>query len=123
MTAREWKPGDRALLPVVVEKAVWPYVSVRWTTTDDSLAESGVTDRQGWALPADLIPDTRRPDWLPGRPGDVAEWGGERWAYGVDESGVAAWWPLHDTDNTNMYDDDVPADAVLVLPAKTREAS
>lgn len=110
MTAREWKPGDRALLPVVV---------VTQGGSLPAVVETAVAKWQYNVHPSDLIPDDRRPSWLPGQPGDVAEWGGKRWA----RDGLR-WWRFSETDHTAGYeDDDVPADAVLVLPAKTREAT
>lgn len=116
----EWKPNDRALLPVVVEKVTDAgYVRIRWTTNLPTI------ERAGWTRPDDLIPDDRRPSWLPGQPGDVAEFEGQRWACLV-EDGDPAWICLTGeyADMTdNRADDDVPAGAVLILPAKTREAT
>lgn len=110
MTAPEWRPGDRALLPVEV---------LVLGDGDGAIVVKSFGRTEHIVLARDLIPDTRRPSWLPGQPGDVAEWGGQRWmrrrerwcAVGVD-SRLSA---LAD-------DDEVPADAVLVLPAPTREA-
>ena len=106
---RTWQPGDRALLPVVVDAVDVGMDRV----VRVSLAGTPYTADVD---PEDLIPDDRRPSWLPGQPGDVAEWGGKRWA----RDGLR-WWRFSETDHTAGYeDDDVPADAVLVLPAKTR---
>lgn len=112
---RKWKPGDRALLPVVVEQKVGEYLRVKWTTVEVGLAESGVIERGGWANAEDLIPDDRGPSWLPGQPGDVAEFDGKRWLRQADN-----WW-FDVSGEGGTTDDDVPADAVLVLPARTRE--
>ena len=68
----------------------------------------------------------RRPEWLPGQPGDVAEFTADaenehgdpvhatRWM-----RGRLGWWAPGMGGNW-ISDDDVPADAVLVLPAPTR---
>ena len=82
---------------------------------------------------ADLISDDRQPDesptstnWLPGHPGDVADFTADaeneygdpvhatRWM-----RGRLGWWAPGMGGNW-ISDDDVPADAVLVLPAPTR---
>lgn len=114
MTEREWKPGDKALLPVTIVSRC-PDTEPWWEVDVGS-------EKDGYRMSvraANLIPDDRRPSWLPGQPGDVAEWGGKRWA----RDGLR-WWRFSETDHTAGYeDDDVPADAVLVLPAKTREAT
>lgn len=111
----DWTPktGDRALLPVVVA----------WVGPDGSAVVDaalnvggGRSARDIAALPGELIADTRRPSWLPGQPGDVAEWGGRRWGMGGN------WWHpiISEPGSPSIRDDEVPADAVLVLPAKTR---
>jgi hypothetical protein len=110
VTAREWKPGDRALLPVtVVDQSSDDWVKVELPN------RLGPVDLRP---NTDLLPDTRPPSWLPGQRGDVAEWDGQRWMRG------RRWWWVDDEDfaTHSMSDDDVPADSVLVLPAKTREA-
>ena len=116
MSAREWKPGDRALLPVTVDGVdVGMDRVIRVALPGGLYAEVD---------PEDLIPDDRRPSWLPGQPGDVAEWGGERWAARDDGDGVGHYWVrLTGEYGAIDSDADVPADAVLVLPAKTREAT
>lgn len=78
---------------------------------------------------AAAFPDERRPDWLPGcQPGDVADFTADaeneygdpvhatRWM-----RGRLGWWAPGMGGNW-IEDDAVPADAVLVLPAKTWEA-
>lgn len=110
MTAREWKAGDRALLPVVVVGSP-DGVNVSFRLPDFDLTFATVRS-------TNLIPDDRRPSWLPGQPGDVAEWGGGRYVY------TDVWYRIDREDHTSgVSNKDVPADAVLVLPAKTREAT
>jgi len=108
VTAREWKAGDRALLPVVVVGSP-DGVNVSFRLPDFDLTFATVRS-------TNLIPDDRRPSWLPGQPGDVAEWGGKRRGRSAD----GEWWNFADSVWEAATDDDVPADAVLVLPAKTR---
>lgn len=64
---REWKPGDRALLPVVVTETN--------VGMDGLIRARGLGGCTGYVIldPEDLVPDDRRPSWLPGQPGDVAE--------------------------------------------------
>ncbi len=110
MTECEWKPGDKALLPVVVDAVdVGMDRVVRVSLTG--------TPYTADVDPEDLIPDDRRPSWLPGQPGDVAEWGGHRW------SCFGSYWVCLTTPVERVGDDDVPADAVLLLPARTREVT
>lgn len=113
VSAREWKPGDRALLPVVVAHDTDP------TRSRGLISVESGDDRLHAVYPGDLIPDDRRPSWLPGQPGDVAEWGGQRWMRRRER------WCAVSVDSclsSLAEDDEVPADAVLVLPATTREA-
>lgn len=119
MSAPEWKVGDRALLPVVV---------VNVTHDGYIVNTASGRDVDDWIDGVDLIPDDRRPSWLPGQPGDVAEFTAQsaneygdtviasRWMRGVH-----GWWAPGMGGNW-IEDDAVPADAVLVLPAKTWEA-
>jgi hypothetical protein len=111
MSDKVWRPGDRALLPVTLAEPVTGLSACVWSDAGGAVWPHVV-------YAADLIPDTRRPSWLPGQPGDVAEWDGQRWMRG------RRWWWVDDEDfaTHSMSDDDVPADSVLVLPAKTREA-
>lgn len=106
MTTREWKPGDRALLPVEV---------LVLGDGDGAIVVKSFGRTEHIVLARDLIPDTRPPSWLPGQPGDVAEWGGQRWFR-------LSRWYASDPAVESVHDSHVPADAVLVLPAKTREA-
>lgn len=113
MTECEWKPGDKALLPVVVDAVdVGMDRVVRVSLTG--------TPYTADVDPEDLIPDDRRPSWLPGQPGDVAEWGGQRWLR-RDWPSIANTWASEAGEV--VEDAEVPADAVLVLPAKTREVT
>ena len=111
--SHEFHKGD----PVLVRaRYVEPAVS------DAKRVMVGVSGGFYYYVPAaDLIPDDRRPSWLPGQPGDVAEWGGERWAARDDGGGVGYYW-VRLTGEYGAIDSDtvVPADAVLVLPAPTR---
>ena len=64
MTAREWKPGDRALLPVTISS----------TGSDGVVEISRGSHRTLWVtLESDLIPDDRpvTPEWWPPHEGDV----------------------------------------------------
>lgn len=67
MTEREWKPGDKALLPVTIVSRC-PDTEPWWE------ADVG-SEEDGYRMSvraADLIPDERRPPWWPPQPGDVA---------------------------------------------------
>lgn len=80
--------------------------------------------RDGWSVVR------TGPDWLPGQPGDVAEfmadcendYGDPVRVNGRWMRGVHGWWTAGMGGNW-LPDADVPADAVLVLPAKTRGQS
>lgn len=114
MTEREWKPGDKALLPVTIVSRC-PDTEPWWEVDVGS-------EKDGYRMSvraADLIPDERRPPWWPPQPGDVAEWGGKRRGRSAD----GEWWNFADSVWEAATDDDVPADAVLVLPARTREVT
>lgn len=75
---------------------------------------------------AAAFPDDRRPEWLPGQPGDVADFTADaeneygdpvhatRWM-----RGRLGWWAPGMGGNW-IADDVVPTDAVLILPAPTR---
>lgn len=116
--SHEFHKGD----PVLVRaRYVEPAVS------DAKRVMVGVSGGFYYYVPAaDLIPDDRRPEWLPGQPGDVAEFTADaeneygdpvhatRWM-----RGRLGWWAPGMGGNW-ISDDDVPADAVLVLPAPTR---
>lgn len=122
MTECEWKPGDKALLPVVVDAVdVGMDRVVRVSLTG--------TPYTADVDPEDLIPDDRRPSWLPGQPGDVAEWGGHRWSCarrplrGTQPTTARSYWVCLTTPVERVGDDDVPADARLLLPARTREVT
>ncbi len=58
----DWNAGDLALLPVVIESQTGGEVYVRRPNGSHL-----------WASCNELIPDDRKPGWLPGQPGDVAE--------------------------------------------------
>jgi len=60
---------------------------------------------------------TERDEWWPPQPGDVAKFLGYRWAYDRAQE----WHCLDGTIGVRRTD--VPDDAVLVLPAQTREAT
>mgnify|MGYP006921334322 CR=1 FL=1 len=62
---------------------------------------------------------TERDKWWPPQVGDVAEWGGHRWWFYGGEGEMFLWW----NEFGGLADHDVPDDAVLVLPAQTREAT
>lgn len=68
---------------------------------------------------------TERDKWWPPQPGDVAEWGGgQRWVCRNDAGNDDDWyWVRLGGAYGTATDADVPDDAVLVLPAQTREAT
>jgi len=118
MTECEWKPGDKALLPVVVDAVdVGMDRVVRVSLTG--------TPYTADVDPEDLIPDDRRPSWLPGQPGDITEVEPDGMRVMRDANG--RWYGLSDAVRLQVphlrSDDEVPAGARLLLPARTREVT
>ena len=116
MTEREWKPGDKALLPVTIVSRCPD--TEPWWEVDVGSEEDGYRMS---VRAADLIPDERRPEWLPGQPGDITEVepDGERVV-----RGTSGWWfSLEVGGQVWRSDHEVPAGARLLLPARTREVT
>ena len=120
----EFRAGD----PVLVQARF-----VRLSFVDGSEAVVEGSNGSYYVPFASLISDDRQPDesptstnWLPGHPGDLADFTADaeneygdpvhatRWM-----RGRLGWWAPGMGGNW-IGDDDVPTDAVLVLPAPTR---
>ena len=115
----EFHEGD----PVLVQAR---FVRLSFVDGSEAVVEGSNGSFTYYVPFASLIPDERRPDWLPGHPGDVAaftadaenEYGdpvhATRWM-----RGRLGWWAPGMGGNW-IADDVVPTDAVLILPAPTR---
>lgn len=128
-------PDDRHRTPIAPEDVrEGDVVRIEWEDEDGPHAREGAVyvsalgdlcveyisvDRPGRTVYLLRCKPTERDKWWPPQVGDVAEWGGHRWWFYGGEGEMFLWW----NEFGGYADHDVPGDAVLVLPAQTREAT
>jgi len=117
MATHEFKDGDPVLIAGTYRTNPVEHVVIKGRNT--------ICGTQN----AEIIPDDRSPEWLPGVPGDVAvfdavamnQYGEVVPPTGHWMRGRHGWWTAGMGANW-LADDDVPSDAVLVLKSREREA-
>ena len=120
-------PDDRHRTPIAPEDVrEGDVVRIEWeeahegpvrSTPNGPRVDSYYVDYPGRTVYLIHRAPTERDKWWPPQAGDVAEWGGHRW------SCFGSYWVCLTTPVERVGDDDVPADARLLLPARTREVT
>jgi len=128
-------PDDRHRTPIAPEDVrEGDVVRIEWeeahegpvrSTPNGPRVDSYYVDYPGRTVYLIHRAPTERDKWWPPQPGDVAEWGGgQRWVCRNDAGNDDDWyWVRLGGAYGTATDADVPDDAVLVLPAQTREAT